>query len=95
MLTLVTCHPYPSNSQRSVVYCCRDSDASIDTDYTENNAEGELNTPITDTDGKISDSSSAFIRFELSLYIIIPVLLLVLTIVLFVSIRGKKKNNLS
>lgn len=94
MLTLVTCHPYPSNSQRYVVYCCRDSEVSTDTDYAGNNTE-ESSKPITGADGKISDSSSDFIRFELALYIIIPVLLLVLTIVLFTPFRKNRKDKSS
>lgn len=93
MITLVTCHPYPTDNQRYVVYCYRDLDMTSDTDNDEYTDATISSEPITESNIKTDNSSSLFIRFELALYVIIPVLLVVFAVVLFVPYSIKKENN--
>lgn len=88
MVTLITCHPYPQNYQRYVVYCERTTDDVPDenktaTEPTQNNSE------IADID----NSSEKFIRLEEILVVLVPVLLALLTLVLGILryISTKKK----
>lgn len=91
MLTLITCHPYPYNSQRYVVYCYRADENPADTDNVESTTPFAETTEVAEVKDN-HKSSTFFIGFESALYIIIPVLLLVLAVVLFVPFRSKKKN---
>ncbi len=86
MLTLITCHPYPTNSQRYVVYCQRD-EAGEEQATTPESTESTTQTPVV----KSEKSSTFFINFERALYVIIPILLVLLAVILFVP-RKKKKQ---
>ena len=77
MVTLITCHPYPQNYQRYVVYCERTTDDAPD--------ENKTATEPTQNYSEIADidnSSEKFIRLEEILVVLVPVLLALLTLVL-------------
>lgn len=96
MVTLVTCHPYPYNYQRYVVYCERycesDSDKPKENSYdvSDENSSSDISKTESSSQQKtqINDGGSQFfIVFEKSLYIIVPTALIVLAFFLF---RRKK-----
>lgn len=92
MVTLITCHPYPQNYQRYVVYCERTTNKAS-TQTPEEIVETDTTTePTTEPQVlNVDNSSQAFIEVEKILVVAVPVFLLLLAFVLFV-LRAKRKN---
>ncbi|MGN1458419.1 MAG: class C sortase [Acutalibacteraceae bacterium] len=92
MITLITCHPYPYNYQRYAVFCERYNGTTSDNkeELTENSV-AEMS-EISETTVSKNDSSQNFIKFEETLYYIVPLFLLVLVFVLFVCPVIVKKS---
>lgn len=86
MITLTTCHPYPYNSQRYIVYCERTKLDIAETTITEETTQ-QTSQPI-DTD----NSSQWLIEFEKATYYIVPACLVLLVIGLTVKGKIKKKT---
>lgn len=76
LLTLITCHPYPYDTRRYLVYCER-----IPNDLLEQKASSDR-THLEST-VKRSGNSQAFMTFEKILYYVIPVILIILVVCLF------------
>lgn len=82
MVTLITCHPYPYNYKRYVVYCER-----IANDESKNSSSNISTSPnnetnVTDSANEFDNGSFVFMQFECVLYFVVPVLLIVLVIFL-------------
>lgn len=76
MVTLITCHPYPYNYQRYVVYCERVQQNDDD--------NGDISdSPVSSDTVKIEDNSQIYIVIENILYYAVPVLLVILAFFLF------------
>lgn len=89
MVTLTTCHPYPYNYQRYVVYCERVSIESEE-DITNSEQSLETETVLQQTTTESRDNPVMFIKIENSLYIFVPVILVSLFVIL--SLVGRKKR---
>jgi len=91
MITLITCHPYPYNYQRYVVYCVRcpnDDTSQSDSAYesSSGNSASEKGTQLHGQNSVKNDGNSQlFIIFESCLCILVPAALLVLAVCLFKS----------
>lgn len=106
MVTLITCHPYPYNYQRYVVYCERVTDVSTDSleisvqdfstepDNTESpeNTENTANLPDLSQTSIDDGGSSVFISFEDKLFFIIPIILGLLAIAMYILTKTKKRQ---
>lgn len=98
MLTLLTCHPYPTNRQRYVVYCQRSEETKSGADATQENTQSTVESSK-NTESlviapleKAENSSSFFINFELALYVIISAFLVLLAVFLFVPFKMSKNQ---
>lgn len=116
MLTLITCHPYPTNYKRYVVYCERTDDVvdfetqkntsnnatsfetQKDTSNNTTNFETQKNTSDNVVDNKTDDivdgnneitSSKLVIALDRCTLFIVPILIISLSIVLFLSRRKR------
>ncbi len=101
MITLMTCHPYPTNAQRYVVYCERTNNDAVSQSSesaTQEKTVTSIETTVEVTNGETNnkdkvDSSKSFIVFENVLYIVIPIALVVLSVVLFfINKKALKKR---
>lgn len=87
MVTLVTCHPYPYNSQRYVVYCQRTENVP----ETEEAEETKIITETVIQQTEVKDSKSDWlISFEYATYYAVPIILLLL--IIFLTVAGKFKK---
>lgn len=93
MVTLVTCHPYPYNYQRYVVYCERDESTVIQTssDITVSTPSSTPTPSIVETETSVENSSRLIITLDYTLYLLVPVVFIILAFFLFIKPR-KKKN---
>lgn len=87
MVTLITCHPYPHNYQRYVVYCERIQANGSNPNNTQEKTDISSDESI---ENEIKNSSQMFIVFENILYIIIPLILIILAIFLLRNKKYKK-----
>lgn len=90
MVTLVTCHPYPYNSQRYVVYCERTENDPMK----EETGETQIITETVLQQADVKDSQSHWlISFENATYYLVPMFLVLLIIFLTVTgiIRKRRK----
>ena len=88
MVTLTTCHPYPYNYQRYIVYCQRTENDPVE-------VETEIVTETVVIHKYVKDSKSQWlINFENATFYIVPVCLIILIVVLTVAgkIRKHKYN---
>lgn len=84
MVTLITCHPYPYDSQRYVVYCERTADGgteAVETDIT----------PVASGNEEESNSQR-FIEMEYRCYCAVPILLLLFAVLLLGPGNGGRKR---
>ena len=89
MVTLITCHPYPYNSHRYVVYCERSANDPINEETTAT----EIVTETVYYQTEIKDSKSQWlISFENATYYMVPVILVLLVVFLTVTGYVKKKR---
>lgn len=94
MVTLITCHPYPYNYQRYVVYCTQyneeteNSETSENSEPKESTAEVSHESDVSNAEVTNIGNSQAFMLFENSLYIFVPAALILLALCLF---RHKKR----
>ncbi|MGN0537150.1 MAG: class C sortase [Acutalibacteraceae bacterium] len=94
MVTLITCHPYPYNYQRYVVYCTRYNEETENSETSENSepkesaAEVSRESDVSNAEVTNIGNSQTFMLFENSLYIFVPAALILLALCLF---RHKKR----
>lgn len=88
MVTLITCHPYPNNYQRYVVYCVRDNNEK--TEYTTTHSETNV---VTESNKKVENSTQLVITLDYALYILVPVIFIILAFFIFRKPRKKKNND--
>lgn len=99
MLTLITCHPYPTNYKRYVVYCERTDNISESeiqniissgqtVDYDNDAAE------VTENENNIV-SSKFMIALDRSSYVIVPILLIALSMFILLYKHRKHKRKWS
>lgn len=100
MLTLTTCHPYPYNYQRYIVYCERIENDKLTENptviSTENSAvisaENTEPQPYYVTEIKQESNSQSFIVFERVLHVAVAVLLVIFAVVMFfITYKHNKK----
>lgn len=82
MVTLITCHPYPYNYQRYVVYCERVTDNGTEA------VEGN-----TDPENEEESNSQRFIEIEYICYCAVPVLLAVFAVILLRPGKNRRKRS--
>lgn len=105
MVTLITCHPYPNNYQRYVVYCERtandkNSGSANAADKANNNAgspdnNSGANNGENEDNFSVENSSVSFIEFENTLKSVVPIIngvLLIASIVIIVYSRRKYRE---
>ena len=97
MITLTTCHPYPYNSHRYIVYCSRtDTEVSTDLEEETSSTETQSETEIQSQHIQKEDSSNSelMIKIEYASYYFIPAILIILIIVLCIlHFRRKRRLN--
>lgn len=99
MVTLTTCHPYPNNSHRYIVYCQRtknDKTEAVEKDIEKLETDINLTEETFATSPEIEarDNSTTYMKVEKIAYITIPVMLILLFIILtFVGKKQNKKKN--
>lgn len=94
MVTLITCHPYPYNSHRYVVYCQRvKNDTENEVESTETSVSTEIITEVVTQSVPVKDGKSDWlIDFENATYYMVPIFLVLLIVFLTVTGAVKKRK---
>lgn len=91
MVTLTTCHPYPQNYQRYVVYCERVANNSSQAVADDNVGNNETTDKTEET--KVKNSTQYLIKLDYTLYILVPIVFTILAVLIFIKPRKKKDKN--